>query len=207
MILAIDGPEGAGKTTQAAMLIERINNAGVRKAIRIREPGGTIIGEKLRALLLDPSSGNMNFKTEVMLFMASRAQMYVEKVIPALAAGNIVIMDRWAWSTYAYQHGLSIEDFKFLVEFATGGVYPEISFIVDVPAVVGMERLGHKIEQSHGTDKDRFEIRSMQYHETVRSRYQELTYRFRRETRNIDGTQSVKNVHDQIMEHLKGRVL
>jgi dTMP kinase len=198
MLIAIDGPEGAGKTTQVNMLVDSLAQLGYN-VMKIREPGGTILGEQLRALLLNPES-KIDVKAEVMLFMASRAQMYVEKIIPALAQGKVIIMDRWAWSTYAYQHDLTIDEFKNMTQFATKNRYPEVSFILDVPIETGMHRLDTKTEQSFGGGRDRFEQRSRQFHESVRNRYLDLAHIFRLDI--VDTLPNVQSVHEEIFRKL-----
>ncbi len=194
MLIAFDGPEGAGKSTQAGLLAKKLG------ALKIREPGGTILGEQLRALLLNPES-KICVHAEVMMFMASRAQMHIEKIMPELVAGRTVVLDRWAWSTYAYQHLLSLSDFTQLTRFATGYVYPDVSFLLDAPVNVGMERIGKKVEQSFGGGKDRFEQRPIEFHEKVRSRYLELAGLLP-SVHVIDATQSVELVHQEVMGYL-----
>jgi dTMP kinase len=192
MLISIDGPEGAGKSTQVALLAHRLN------AIRIREPGGTILGEQLRALLLNPES-IIDVHAEVMMFMASRAQMHVEKITPLLKEGKTVILDRWAWSTYAYQHGLTLKDFDWLTTFACSH-WPSKSFILDVPVSLGMARLNKKEEHSFGGGKDRFEQRPASFHEKVRLRYEQLTYHYPDRTKLINGSQLPELVHQEIYE-------
>jgi dTMP kinase len=194
MLIAFDGPEGAGKSTQAGLLAKKLG------ALKIREPGGTILGEQLRALLLNPES-KICVHAEVMMFMASRAQMYLEKILPALKAGQTIVMDRWAWSTYAYQQSLKMKEFKYLVDFATGGVYPDVTFILDVSPKVGIERLAKKVEQSFGGSKDRFEQRDVQYHLKVQERYLELAAEFKLHA--LAGEQSVEDTHAKVLRLLK----
>lgn len=142
MFIALEGPEGAGKSTQAAALALEIEAAGF-SVILTREPGGTGIGEQVRRVVLDPENCAMLPEAEVLLYAAARAQHVGEVLRPALSAGAVVICDRYVDSTYAYQGGGRLLDMGLLrqvQEYATGGLIPDLRILLDLPVEVGLER-------------------------------------------------------------------
>jgi len=153
-LIVLEGAEGVGKTTQLRRLGERLGRAGIAHRT-LREPGGTAMGDEIRRVLLDPSM-TIAPRAEALLFMASRAQLVDGVVRPALAAGEFVVLDRFFLSTYAYQvhgRGLSEHEVSSVNAFATAGVRPDLTLLLDLPEGVGLaraaERGGHdRIEQS-----------------------------------------------------------
>ncbi|MBI3270552.1 MAG: dTMP kinase [Planctomycetes bacterium] len=163
--LVLDGPDGSGKSTQTRMLCEFLSSAG-RDPLHLREPGGTSIGEKVRKILLDPENRSMHLKTELLLYMASRAQIVEEVIRPALAAGRIVVCERFLSSSLAYQGfagGLGTETVATIGTFATGGLVPDRTFLLDIPAAAGLGRIRRKTP-----NLDRIEDRTLDFHERVR---------------------------------------
>ena len=163
VFIAFEGGEGCGKSTQAARLAQRLD------AVLTREPGGTAVGERLRALILDPATGDIDGRTEVLLVAAARAQHVAEVIAPALATGRHVVTDRFTGSSLAYQgygRGLSLEDVRAVSSFATGGREPDLYVLLDVPASVAVERMGGA--------RDRLESAGDGFHERVRSGYAAL---------------------------------
>jgi dTMP kinase len=163
--IVLDGSEGCGKTTQARMLGQSLEAAGLSCLI-VRDPGTTRIGEQIRAILLNPDHGEMGMRCEMLLYMAARAQMMVEIILPALLAGNVVICDRFVSSTLAYQlggEGLTAEEIRSIGDVAIRGYWPDLTIILDIPADQGMARVRR--------EKDRIEQRSNEYHEQVRRNY------------------------------------
>jgi dTMP kinase len=158
----------------------------------LREPGGTVLGEQLRNILLNPES-KIDPRADVFLFMAARAQLHEERIKPLLAEGKTVIMDRWAWSTYAYQHILSMQDFERMLYFATDR-WPDITFILDAPTGTSLARIADK-------SKDRFERRGFEFHQRVRHRYRLLDQQYTK-IHYVDATQSVEEVHKAIRRRL-----
>lgn len=161
-LIAIEGPDGAGKTTQVRRLAERLRGEGV-DVLTTREPGGTALGERIRDLLLDPASGEIDVRTELFLFMASRARLCEEVVGPAVAAGRTVILDRYLLSSVVYQGVAGGLDVGRVIEaglLATGDLLPDVTFILDLPADVGLAR--------RKGGKDRMEARAIAYHRRVR---------------------------------------
>lgn len=139
-LVSLEGPEGAGKTSVLEALLPILEEKGV-KVLTTREPGGVLIGEKIREVILDPSHTQMDAKTELLLYIASRRQHLVEKVLPALEAGKLVIMDRFIDSSVAYQgfgRGLDIEAIDWLNQFATDGLKPDLTLYFDIEVEEGL---------------------------------------------------------------------
>jgi len=161
-LIVLEGAEGVGKSTQLAKLAEHLARAG-RPPVVVREPGGTPLGEAIRGLLLDPG-GDVGARAEALLFMASRAQL-VERVIePALARGELVIADRFFLSTYAYQigaRGLPDEDVAAANRLATGGLVPDLTVLLFLPAAEGLARAAGR------GGPDRMERAGREFHERV----------------------------------------
>jgi dTMP kinase len=145
--VTLEGPEGAGKTTQAARLRDRLDAAGLA-TILLREPGGTRLGESIRTLLLERRSETadeprITARADALLFNAARAQLVDERIAPALAAGTLVICSRFTDSTLAYQGygmGLPLDELRILAEVATGGIRPDLTVLLDVPVEAGLAR-------------------------------------------------------------------
>lgn len=156
-LIAVEGGEGAGKSTQAALLAEALG------AELSREPGGTPLGEQIRRLLLEPSHGPVAPRAELMLMLAARAQHLAARVEPALSAGRDVVVDRFSGSTVAYQgygRGLPLDEVRAAIELATAGRDADVSVLVDVPAEVGAAR--------RRGGPDRIEAEEGEFHERVR---------------------------------------
>jgi dTMP kinase len=159
--LVIDGPDGAGKTTQAMRIAEFLRARG-EEVVTLREPGATPAGEAIRELLLDADT-DVTPLTEMLLYQAARAQVVETVIRPALAQGHSVVLDRYWYSTAAYQaHGLGLDpvSVRHVSAVATGGVEPDHVFFLDLDAEVGLARLGG--------ERDRIEGRPLAYHRRVR---------------------------------------
>jgi dTMP kinase len=140
----LEGPDGSGKTTQAARLAKWLTSLG-REVVTCREPGGTELGERLRSILLDRSSLAIGMRAEMLLFMSSRAQLVEEVIRPALARGAVVVADRFLLSTVVYQGyagGLDVDELWRVGLTATGGLLPDLTLLVDVPPEVAEARIG-----------------------------------------------------------------
>ncbi|HUU27477.1 MAG TPA: dTMP kinase [archaeon] len=167
---SIEGCEGAGKSTQAKLLAESLASEGY-EVLLTREPGGTAIGEKIREILLDRNHPELNPHVELLLYLASRSQLVSEVIKPALEAGKLVITDRFHHSTLAYQGGarsLDLDLVRRMNDFATGGILPDITFLLDLPPEVGMRRKGARKEV------DRMEGEGKIFHEKVRQAFLKL---------------------------------
>lgn len=163
--IVFDGPEGSGKSTQTQLLQEALGAVGL-DVVTARDPGTTHIGEQVRAILLDPAHREMGMRCEMLLYMAARAQMMTETIRPALAAGKVVLCDRFVSSTLAYQvggDGLTNDEIRAVAEIAICGRWPDVTIILDMPSDTSMARVKRA--------KDRIEQRPMEYHQQVRRNY------------------------------------
>jgi dTMP kinase len=178
--IVFDGNEGSGKSTQARLLQERLarESKGLN-VVFVRDPGTTRIGEQIRAILLNPDNDEMNMRTEMLLYMAARAQMAAEVIRPALAQGKLVLSDRFVSSTLAYQlggDGLTAKEIRAVADIAIRGKWPDLTIILDMPTQASMERVLPKFslfpdDPDAGLEKDRIERRPIEYHEKVRQNY------------------------------------
>lgn len=192
--ITIEGVEGCGKTTQLALLKARLEAEG-RAVVVTREPGGTVIGEAIRELLLDTANHAMRPVTELLLYEAARAQHVEERIRPALDAGKIVLCDRFADSTTAYQGAgrvLPADMVRRMHEVATGGVWPALTIVLDVPVAVGLERA------ARARRRDRIESEPEQFHARVREEFLRLAEREPGRVKVVDGTAPVEAVSEQV---------
>ena len=171
-LVSLEGPEGAGKTSVLEALIPILEDRGV-EVLTTREPGGVLIGEKIREVILDPSHTEMDPKTELLLYIASRRQHLVEKVLPALAAGKLVILDRFIDSSVAYQgfgRGLDIDAIDWLNEFATDGLKPDLTLYFDIEVEEGLARIAANSDR----EINRLDMEGLDLHRKVRQGYLSL---------------------------------
>ena len=171
-LVSLEGPEGAGKTSILEALIPILEDRGI-EVLSTREPGGVLIGEKIREVILDPSHTEMDPKTELLLYFASRRQHLVEKVLPALAAGKLVIMDRFIDSSVAYQgfgRGLDKEAIDWLNEFATDGLKPDLTLYFDIEVEEGLARIAANSDR----EINRLDMEGLDLHRKVRQGYLSL---------------------------------
>src|SRR5687768_402291 len=163
--IVLDGSEGCGKSTQIQLLTQALQEAGL-PVLAVRDPGTTAIGEQIRAILLNPAHGEMNMRCEMLLYMAARAQMMAERILPALDEEKVVLCDRFISSTLAYQlggDGLTAEEIRAIADVAIKGRWPDLTIILDMPVERSMARVRR--------EKDRIEQRPMEYFERVRKNY------------------------------------
>ena len=171
-LVSLEGPEGAGKTSVLESIIPILEDRGI-EVLSNREPGGVLIGEKIREVILDPSHTEMDPKTELLLYIASRRQHLVEKVLPALATGKLVIMDRFIDSSVAYQgfgRGLDIEAIDWLNEFATDGLKPDLTLYFDIEVEEGLARIAANSDR----EVNRLDMEGLDLHRKVRQGYLSL---------------------------------
>jgi len=199
--VTLEGPDGAGKSIQAAMLAERMRAAG-RDVVLTREPGGTELGERIRLILMESSPGGHDALSDAFLFNAARSRLVGEVIRPALERGSLVICDRFADSTLAYQgYGgqQPIAVLRSLCEAATGGLTPDRTVLVDVPIEVGLTR------RQGGATKEltRFELEDAhgaEFHQRVRHGYLELAEAEADRWRVVDGRGAPEEVARRIWE-------
>jgi dTMP kinase len=193
IFIALDGPDGCGKSTQAGLLAKRLGDRGVPNS-RFRDPGDTLIGEKIREILLNPEHLAMDTRTELLLYMAARAQLWAERIAPALAANRCVILDRWLSSTCAYQGyagGFGIDKVIKIATDCLERVWPDLTIILDVDLKTAAGRLDRQL--------DRMEAKGDGYHRKVREGFLRLA----EEHKNvlvIDATAGIETVHKKILE-------
>ena len=191
--IVLDGPEGSGKSTQSQLLRAALEAAGL-DVLAVRDPGTTRVGEQIRGILLNPDHTEMGMRCEMLLYMAARAQMMVELIHPALQAGKVVVGDRFVSSTLAYQlggDGMTADDIRAVGQIATGGRWPDLTIILDIPADKSMARVKRA--------KDRIEQRPMDYHAQVLKNYLSQA-RGQPNYRVISADRDQAVVHREIME-------
>lgn len=200
MFISFEGIDFCGKSTQVELLRNYLLEQ--KKIVHlIREPGGTKISEKIREILLDKKNNAMVMETELFLFSASRAQLVREVIRPYLQKGYYVISDRFHDSSTAYQgfgRGLSVDAIIKIHNLAIGETLPDITFFIDIPNEVAIER---KLKKSH-SDLDRIEVSDNTFYERVREGYLYLSKQEKR-FRVIDGRQSIENINKQIIDEIK----
>lgn len=171
LFVTFEGPEGAGKSTQIRLLGDALR-AGGYSVVVTREPGGTAIGEQIRAILLDRTSAGMAAETEALLHTAARAQHVRELIAPAIARGDIVLCDRFAESTLAYQgggRGLSLDLLQQVQNLATGGLEPDLRVLLDIDVELGLRRRRGEADSTNRMDDE-----DLAFHERVRATYHAL---------------------------------
>ena len=200
LFITFEGPEGGGKSTQIKRLAARLEALG-RAVVTTREPGGTKLGECIRGILQHDAAGEPPCeRAESLLFCASRAQLVKKVIEPALADGACVLSDRFTDSTVAYQgygRGLPIDTLKALNAFATGGLRPDLTFVLDIPTGEGMRRLAAR-SAAGAEGPDRFEREAVEFHERMRKGFLALAAEEPDRCIVIDATKPVDEVSDEI---------
>ena len=194
LFITLEGPEGAGKSTNREYLAERLREQGI-DVLLTREPGGTPLAERIRELLLDPSDESMAADTELLLVFAARAQHLQQVIRPALARGCVVLCDRFTDATYAYQgggRGLSVERIAQLEQFVQGELHPDLTLIFDLPVEIGLARAAARGRL------DRFEQEGRGFFEAVREAYLQRAAQAPQRYRVLDAGQSLAQVQADI---------
>ncbi len=201
LFISFEGIDGCGKSTQVKILLERLDQAGIDSTL-VREPGGTHISEEIREVLLTNRDDTMADRTETLLMTASRAQLTHDIIIPSQEKGKFVFADRFADSTLAYQgggRGLNLDWLIKLNEFATFGVRPDLTFFIDVTAVVGARRRST-------VHPDRLENVGHDFQEKVRNQYLKLVKLFPDRFITLDGMESPDVIHTRIWSEINKRM-
>lgn len=191
--IVLDGPDGCGKSTQCKLLAGWMRKQGVA-VVSLRDPGGTVIGEKIRQILLNPEHIKMDTRTELLLYMAARAQLWKEKIAPALQKGKCVVLDRWLSSTCAYQGYAGGFGIGKVVKIATDCLeraWPDLTIILDVDLETASQRLKK--------DLDRMERKGDGYHKKVRQGFLKLARR-RKGFVVVDACGDIEKVHKKVLE-------
>ncbi|SEF70823.1 dTMP kinase [Eubacterium ruminantium] len=196
IFISMEGPDGSGKSTQIELLRKYFIDNG-KDCIITREPGGTRISEAVRGIILNREYTEMDYMTELLLYASARAQLVSEVIIPALDEGKCVISDRFVDSSAVYQgiaRGLGIETVYEINKYATKGRFPDKTFLLDLPAEVGIARKKNQAEL------DRLESEKMDFHLRVAEGYREMAARDPERIVRLDATKSVEEIHAQIIE-------
>jgi dTMP kinase len=208
LFITFEGPEGSGKTTQIECLREYLEEKGY-SVLATREPGGTSIGDKIRVILLDPRNTDMLPASEALLFSAARAQIVNQVIRPHLARGGIVLCDRYADSTLAYQgygHGLDLDTLHTITALATEGLKPDLTVYLDIDVEEGLRRklAAHKANNSEWNRIDRQE---MAFHRRVREGYLQMAVGEPDRWLVIDATQPLETVQASIRARVEAKLL
>lgn len=199
-LISFEGGEGAGKSTQIVRLRERLSKEGFDVVV-VREPGGTVISEQIREVVLSAKNIGIAYTTEVLLFQAARAQVYRELVLPSLEANKIVLMDRTRDSSVVYQgmvRKFGVELINELNKISTKDTYPDLTFLLDVDAKTGLGR------QAQAGGSNRMEMENISFHEQVREAYLTLAKANDHERWVVlDANVDMETVEEQIWERAK----
>jgi len=204
LFITIEGGEGAGKTTIIERLKADLEKKG-HSVLQTREPGGVEIAEKIRAVILDRSHRQMDERTEALLYAAARRQHLVEKVMPALEVGKLVLCDRFLDSSLAYQgyaRGLGMEEILSLNQFAIGGCMPSLTLYFDIPPEVGLAR----IRANGDREVNRLDLEKLDFHQRVREGYLQLLERFPERMVLIDAGRPVEDVFQEAIGWIEERL-
>ena len=204
MFITIEGPEGSGKTTVAKRVVETLQNEGY-KVMYTREPGGVGIAEKIRDIILDVNNTNLDPRSEALLYAASRRQHLVEKVIPALEKGYIVICDRFVDSSLAYQghaRNLGIEEIYDINMFAINGMWPDITILLDIEPEVGLAR----IMKNRQEEVNRLDLEGLSFHNLVHEGYQIIKEKYANRITLVDCNKGFDEVFDEVYGLIKNKL-
>lgn len=203
LFVTFEGPDGSGKTTQINLLSERLAAAGYA-VLTVREPGGTPIGEQIRDVVHNLRNREMSDRTECLLYGAARAQLVDQLLIPHLRQGGLVLCDRYADSTLAYQgygRGLDLAGVRNIIAFATSNLRPDVTFYLDIDVAAGIAR-----RQRGGGEWNRLDDQTLEFHRRVRDGYLKMIAEEPRRWVVIDGAQSVEQIQALIQAEIERRL-
>ncbi len=201
--ITFEGPEGSGKSTQMEMLHSYLLEKGY-DCIKTHEPGGTGVGEMIRKIVLGARDQNIADHAELLLMLADRAQHTAEVILPALNAGRIVLCDRYNDSTMAYQgygRGLDLEEVRRLCEYASLGLQPDLTFLLDVEVTTGLTRSEGRRKSAGRQEVDRFESAGRSFHEKVRAGYLSLAKENPNRIVVLGPSCDIREIHEQVVRH------
>lgn len=199
MFITLEGPEGSGKTSHIPHLVQFLREQGYT-VFPTREPGGTSIGEQIREVIHDLKNAEMHPRTETLLYQAARAQIVEEVIKPRLKMGEIVLSDRYFDSTIAYQgygHGQPLEQVRQLVRYATGGLTPDLTILLDLDVEIGLQR------KSKQQEWNRLDAYTVDFHKRVRAGYLEMVTQEPERWKVVDSSQK----WDVVQQNLRGEIL
>jgi dTMP kinase len=204
MFITLEGPEGSGKSSQLPILADWLREQGYH-VYTTREPGGTLISDQIRTILHDLENTAMHPRTEILLYLASRSQHVEEVIRPLLEKDTIVLCDRYADSTLAYQgygHGVDIPTLKKLLDFSTGELYPNLTILLDLNVEIGLER-----RKQSGGEWNRLDAYALAFHKRVREGYLELVANEPQRWRIVDAAQTFDDVQTALREVIRAELI
>jgi dTMP kinase len=203
MFITFEGPDGSGKTYQLAIFSDYLKDKGY-PVLSTREPGGTSIGDQIRDVLHDLKNTEMHPHTEILLYQASRAQLVEQVIVPHLKSGGIILCDRYSDSTLAYQgygHKLNLKKLAALIDFATRGLKPDLSLLLDVDVEEGLRR------RARGGEWNRLDAYDLDFHQRVRQGYHELVRQEPQRWVVVDAGQPPERVQADIRKFVMERLV
>ncbi|HLF89079.1 MAG TPA: dTMP kinase [Anaerolineales bacterium] len=203
MFITLEGPEGSGKTSHIPYLVENLRKKGY-DVFSTREPGGTSIGEQIREVIHNLKNVEMDPRTETLLYQAARAQIVEQVIKPRLKAGEIVISDRYYDSTIAYQgygHQQDLEQVRALVKYATGGLVPDLTVLLDVDVEVGLGR-----RKQNGGEWNRMDTHEVEFYQRVRAGYLEMVKQEPRRWVVVDAGREWESVQEELRKVIEERL-
>lgn len=204
LFITFEGVEGAGKTTALSYIHNQLTEAGYQ-VIRTREPGGIEIAEKIRDVILNPEHTAMEARTEALLYAAARRQHLVERVLPALEEGKIVLCDRFIDSSLAYQgyaRGLGIDEVYEMNRFAIGNAMPDLTILFRIDPVEGLKRIAANKDR----EQNRLDLEKIDFHQKVFDAYEQLIDRFPNRIQPINASQPVEAVQNECLNLIKNQL-
>ena len=203
LFITFEGPEGSGKTTQIKRLTEHLRGRGC-DVLAVREPGGTSISEQIRAVLHSLDNREMQPRTEILLYCAARAQLVGQVIRPHLQSGGVVLCDRYADSTLAYQgygRRLDLHTLRMILDFATGGLAPDLTFYLDIDIEAGLKR-----KKTGGDEWNRMDDLEIEFYRRVRSGYLEMVAQDPARWAVVDAAREVETIAAEIRERVDKRL-
>ena len=204
LFITIEGPEGSGKTTVAKKVVEQLENEGY-KVLYTREPGGVGIAEKIRDIILDVNNTNLDPRSEALLYAASRRQHLIEKVVPALNNGYIVICDRFVDSSLAYQghaRGIGIDEIYNINLFAIDTMFPDMTILLNIDPEVGLAR----IMANRQDEVNRLDLEGMNFHKLVHEGYEIIKEKYTERFTLVDGNDTPEVVFNNVYKVIKDKI-